>query len=87
MPNWTAEALDLCGSIEALDLGSKKTVRTAMKLLYVAIEGRAAGLPLFDSMHLLGREASLARLPRHRDSESVTTTPAAKLITAHSGVV
>ncbi len=60
--DWTPEALDLRGSIEALDLGSKKTVRTAMKLLYVAIEGRPAGLPLFDSMHLLGREASLARL-------------------------
>ena len=27
-----------------------------MKLLYVAVEGRPAGLPLFDSMHLLGRE-------------------------------
>jgi len=33
-----------------------------MKLLYVAIEGRPAGLPLFDSMHLLGREVSLDRL-------------------------
>jgi glutamyl-tRNA synthetase len=33
-----------------------------MKLLYVALEGRAAGLPLFDSMHLLGRDASLERL-------------------------
>jgi glutamyl-tRNA synthetase len=33
-----------------------------MPLLYVAVEGRRAGLPLFDGMHLLGRERTLARL-------------------------
>jgi len=55
---WTPEALDLRGAIDALGLKPRKV----MKLLYVAIEGRAAGLPLFDSMHLLGREAALARL-------------------------
>jgi glutamyl-tRNA synthetase len=60
--DWTAEALDVRHALEALDLGSKKALRTAMKLLYVAIEGRPAGLPLFDSMHLLGRDAALARL-------------------------
>ena len=83
---WTPEGLDVRGALEALDLGSKKALRTAMKLLYVAVEGRPAGLPLFDSMHLLGREATLARL-RARGFESGTTTPAAKLIAAHSGVV
>jgi len=44
--------------IDALGLKPRKV----MKLLYVAIEGRPAGLPLFDSMHLLGREVSLDRL-------------------------
>ena len=33
-----------------------------MKIIYVAVEGRPAGLPLFDSIHLLGRDESLARL-------------------------
>jgi glutamyl-tRNA synthetase len=55
---WTPEALDLRGAIDALGLKPRKV----MKLLYVAIEGRAAGLPLFDSMHLLGRDTSLERL-------------------------
>ena len=55
---WTPEALDLRGAIDALGLKPRKV----MKLLYVAIEGRPAGLPLFDSMHLLGREVSLDRL-------------------------
>jgi glutamyl-tRNA synthetase len=55
---WTPEGLDLRGAIDALGLKPRKV----MKLLYVAIEGRPAGLPLFDSMHLLGRDASLGRL-------------------------
>ena len=33
-----------------------------MKLLYAAVEGRAAGLPLFDALELLGRDVSVARL-------------------------
>ncbi len=41
-------------------LGAKP--KKVMPVLYVAVEGRAAGLPLFDSMLLLGRETSLARL-------------------------
>jgi glutamyl-tRNA synthetase len=59
---WTSAALDVRDAMESLDLGSKKVLRAAMKLLYVAIEGRPAGLPLFDSMHLLGRERVLVRL-------------------------
>lgn len=38
-----------------------------MKLLYGAIEGRTAGLPLFDSIKLLGRDVSLARLRAARN--------------------
>ena len=55
---WTVEDLDLRGAIDALGLKPRKV----MKLLYVAVEGRPAGLPLFDSMHLLGRDATVARL-------------------------
>jgi hypothetical protein len=34
--------------------------------VYAAVEGRHAGLPLFDSIHLLGREESLARIAAAR---------------------
>ncbi|MGZ4796616.1 MAG: glutamate--tRNA ligase [Acidimicrobiia bacterium] len=37
-----------------------------MKLVYAAVEGRAAGLPLFDSVVLLGRDETLRRLRRAR---------------------
>jgi hypothetical protein len=33
-----------------------------MHVLYTAIEGRSQGLPLFDSISLLGRESALNRL-------------------------
>nr|MBA2327959.1 glutamate--tRNA ligase [Actinomycetota bacterium] len=36
--------------------------RKAMPALYAAVEGRHAGLPLFDSIQLLGRERALGRL-------------------------
>jgi glutamyl-tRNA synthetase len=36
--------------------------RPVMHALYTAVEGRHAGLPIFDSMYLLGRERTLARL-------------------------
>lgn len=59
---WTAEAgaggTDVRGVIEALGLKPRKV----MSLLYVAIEGRHAGLPLFEAIHLLGRDRALARL-------------------------
>ena len=35
-----------------------------MQVLYTAIEGRTAGLPLFDSIEMLGRESALHRLRR-----------------------
>jgi glutamyl-tRNA synthetase len=41
-------------------LGTK--LRKFVSVLYVAIEGRAQGIPLFDSIALLGRERSLQRL-------------------------
>ena len=55
---WTIEALDLRALIDELGLKARK----AMPALYAAIEGRAQGLPLFDSIWLLGRERARARL-------------------------
>ena len=43
---WTVEAHDLRPPIEALGIKPRKV----MQLLYVAVEGHRAGLPLFDSM-------------------------------------
>ena len=62
--DWTVEALDAASRvIEALGI----EVRKAMPALYAAVEGVHRGLPLFDSMHLLGRERTLARLRAARD--------------------
>jgi glutamyl-tRNA synthetase len=60
---WDVEHIDLRPVVSALGLEPRRH----MKVLYAAIEGRTAGLPLFDSIHLLGRDAALARLRRARD--------------------
>ena len=56
--DWTVESIDPRGVIE--QLGIKP--RSAMPALYAAVEGRAQGLPLFDSIELVGREHAVARL-------------------------
>jgi glutamyl-tRNA synthetase len=55
---WTVEAIDLRPVLDGLGIKP----RQAMPALYAAIEGRHAGLPLFDSIQLLGRDRALARL-------------------------
>ena len=50
--------VDLRDAIAALGLKPAK----AMPAVYTAIEGRPAGLPLFDSIELLGRDRSLRRV-------------------------
>jgi glutamyl-tRNA synthetase len=60
---WTVENLDIRPVFETLELKPRK----AMHVLYTAVEGRAAGLPLFDSMYLLGRERTLRRLRAARE--------------------
>jgi len=55
---WEVDALDLRGVIDGLGLKA----RAVMPALYAAVEGRAQGLPLFDSIWLLGRERALGRL-------------------------
>ncbi len=53
-----AEQIDPRPAIEALGLKSGKV----MHILYTAVQGRGQGLPLFDSIAMLGRESSLRRL-------------------------
>jgi glutamyl-tRNA synthetase len=65
---WNAEAV---GEMRAvmLDLGMSKTQmnKKTMPALYAVVEGRPSGLPLFDSIVLLGRDRSLARLRAARE--------------------
>ncbi len=57
MEPWPDE-VDVRPAIEALGLKAGKV----MHVVYTAIEGRSAGLPLFPSIALLGRASSLHRL-------------------------
>jgi glutamyl-tRNA synthetase len=61
--DWSADTLDLRPVLEKL--GVKP--RTVMHVIYTGVEGRSAGLPLFDSMYLLGRERTLRRLRAARE--------------------
>jgi glutamyl-tRNA synthetase len=61
---WTVDAIDLRPPLDT-ELGIK--MKKAAPALYAAIEGRHAGLPLFDSIELLGRDRTLARLRAARD--------------------
>jgi glutamyl-tRNA synthetase len=55
---WTVEAVDLRPILTSMECKARKV----LPAVYAAIEGRHAGLPLFDSIVLLGRQRSLARL-------------------------
>src|SRR5262249_54524986 len=55
---WTAEGVDLRPALDALAVKPRK----ALPAVYAAVEGRHAGLPLFDSIVLLGRDRALRRL-------------------------
>ena len=57
---WTYDAIEQALRAAVDDIGSKP--RKAMPALYTAVEGRHAGLPLFDSIELLGKESTLHRL-------------------------
>jgi glutamyl-tRNA synthetase len=59
---WTRE-IDPRPAIEALGIKPGKV----MHVLYTAIEGRSQGLPVFDSIGLLGRDSALTRLRAVRD--------------------
>ncbi len=55
---WTVDAIDPREMLKALGMKPAKV----LVAIYTAVEGRHAGLPLFDSIHLLGRERTLLRL-------------------------
>ncbi|MCI4354433.1 MAG: glutamate--tRNA ligase [Thermoplasmata archaeon] len=56
--SWAVEAIDLRPVLEPLGVKPRR----ALPAVYAAIEGRHAGLPLFESIALLGRDRSLRRL-------------------------
>jgi glutamyl-tRNA synthetase len=55
---WTVEGVDLRPVLEKLDIKPRK----GLPAVYAAIEGTHAGLPLFDSIVLLGRERAVRRV-------------------------
>jgi glutamyl-tRNA synthetase len=57
------ETVDLLPVLDDLGVNRRKT----MPAVYAAIEGRPAGLPLFDSIRVLGRDVALARVRRARE--------------------
>jgi glutamyl-tRNA synthetase len=61
--DWTHDGIDLKETVERLGLKPRKV----MPALYVAIEGRARGLPLYEAIQALGRDRALARLRRARE--------------------
>lgn len=60
---WTVDALDLRPLLEPLGLKPRK----ALPAVYAVIEGRHTGLPLFESIHLLGRDRALVRIRAARE--------------------
>lgn len=60
---WTLDAMDLRPILEQLDVKARK----ALPAVYAAVEGRHTGLPLFDSILLLGRDRALRRLRAARE--------------------
>jgi glutamyl-tRNA synthetase len=65
LPEWTAEplkaALEAVGAARGLKLGK------AQAPVRVAVTGRTVGLPLFESLEVLGRSRTLARLRAARE--------------------
>ncbi len=61
--DWTVDAIDLRPVLQPLGVKPSK----GLTAVYTAVEGRRAGLPLFDSIHLLGRARAVARVRGARD--------------------
>ncbi len=55
---WTVADIDLRALLEPLDMKPRK----ALPAVYTAMEGSHTGLPLFESIHLLGRERAIGRI-------------------------
>lgn len=61
---WVKERIE--AAIRGMEEPLGMKLRKFASVLYVAAMGRAAGIPLFDSLEILGRERSLDRLRRAR---------------------
>ncbi|HSO94734.1 MAG TPA: glutamate--tRNA ligase [Acidimicrobiia bacterium] len=61
--DWTPDAIDPRSLLT--DLGFEKPGKV-LPSVYAAVEGRHAGLPLFESIHLLGRDRAVHRLEAAR---------------------
>ncbi len=70
---WDATAIE--AAIRAIEEPLGMKLRKFVPVLYVAIEGRPQGIPLFDSIALLGRERSLQRLRTARALTPPTPSP------------
>jgi glutamyl-tRNA synthetase len=55
---WNHAGIDVRAALDAIGIKMKKVA----KAIYAVFEGRPAGLPLFESIELLGRESALTRL-------------------------
>jgi glutamyl-tRNA synthetase len=64
---WTLEGVDLRPVLEKLEIKPRK----GLPAVYAAVEGTHAGLPLFDSIVLLGRERAVRRV---RAAEELAAT-------------
>jgi len=60
LPEWNAESLR--GALEAVGAARNLKLGKAQAPVRVAVTGRTVGLPLFESLAVLGRERTLARL-------------------------
>ncbi len=60
--DWTPDGVDLRPVLDTLGIKPRK----GLPAVYTAVEGTHAGLPLFDSIVLLGRERALARVRKAR---------------------
>lgn len=63
-PDWTRDAIE--AAIRAMEEPLGMKLRKFIPALYVAEMGRAQGIPLFDSMEILGRERAIARVRKAR---------------------
>jgi glutamyl-tRNA synthetase len=55
------------GAIEGIAAAESWSLKDASHPIRVAVTGRTVGLPLFESLELLGRERTLARIERAQD--------------------
>jgi glutamyl-tRNA synthetase len=60
LPDWTAEALKT--AVEEVGLARELKLGKAQAPIRVAVTGRGVGLPLFESLEVLGRERTLERV-------------------------